>query len=84
MSHPSLPDEVIQNTPVVYYRFHGMEQLYQSLYSKEYLQQFADRIKGNNKIKEAWLYFNNDIETHAIYNARDLMNIAGLATPLSY
>ncbi len=84
MSHPSLPDEVIQNTPLVYYRFHGMEQLYHSLYSKEYLQSFADKIKGNDSIKEAWLYFNNDIETHAVYNARDLMNVVGLATPLSY
>lgn len=83
MSHPLLPDDVIQNTPVVYYRFHGMEQLYHSLYSKKYLQRVIDVIKANDSIKESWFYFNNDIETHAIYNAKDMMEMVGLATPQS-
>lgn len=84
MSHPALPDDVIQNTPVIYYRFHGIEQLYQSLYTKDYLQGIVNKVKANKQIKEAWFYFNNDIETHAIYNAKDMMSMAGIATPQSY
>jgi uncharacterized protein YecE (DUF72 family) len=83
MSHPSLPHDIIQNTPVVYYRFHGTEQLYHSLYSKEALQKVVNEVKNNKNIKEAWFYFNNDIETHAIYNAKDMMEMVGLTTPQS-
>lgn len=84
MSHPTLPDDVIQNTPVVYYRFHGAEQLYRSRYTIKALQQIADAVKRNEKIKQAWFYFNNDVETHAIYNAKEMASIVGLTTPQSY
>jgi uncharacterized protein YecE (DUF72 family) len=83
MSHPSLPDDIVQNTSSVYYRFHGMEQLYYSLYTKDYLQRVVDTVKANDSIKESWFYFNNDIETHAIYNAKDMIGMAGLTTPQS-
>jgi len=78
MSHPLLPQDVIQNTPTVYYRFHGIEQLYRSRYSKTELKGFVETVGNNNKIKEAWVYFNNDVETHAIYNAKELMKMVGL------
>ena len=32
MSHPSLPDEIVQNTSVLYYSMHGVPNLYQSPY----------------------------------------------------
>ncbi|QHS57983.1 DUF72 domain-containing protein [Mucilaginibacter sp. 14171R-50] len=81
MSHPLLPDDVVQNTPVIYHRFHGVPDLYRSRYSKAYLQKVVDKIKPNNSVKEAWFYFNNDVETHAIYNAKEMMEIVGLPTP---
>ncbi|GGH04808.1 DUF72 domain-containing protein [Mucilaginibacter phyllosphaerae] len=83
MSHPTLPDEVISNTPVVYYRFHGVPDLYRSCYTEVYLQNIADTLIANPKIKQAWLYFNNDVETHAIHNAKTMMLMAGLTMPLS-
>ncbi len=81
MSHPSLPDEVVQNTPLVYYRFHGHEQLYRSGYERAHLEKIANQISRNKHTKQAWLYFNNDVDTHAIYNARQMMDIAGVQPP---
>ena len=84
MSHPTLPDDVIQNTPVIYYRFHGVPELYRSRYSTAYLQKVVDAVKANPKAKQGWFYFNNDVETHAIDNAKEMMGMVGLTTPLSY
>ncbi|MFD0793690.1 DUF72 domain-containing protein [Mucilaginibacter litoreus] len=81
MSHPTLPQDIIQNTPVIYYRFHGLEQLYRSRYSTKELQDIVNAVKANHKIKQAWFYFNNDVETHAIYNAKEMMEMVGLTKP---
>ncbi len=74
-SHPTLPDDIIQNTSVVYYRFHGVPDLYKSSYSDAFLQKTADAIKSNQQTKEAWLYFNNDIDMAAIENAKELIRL---------
>lgn len=75
MSHPSLPDDLVQTAPLFYYRFHGKEQLYASAYRLDELQHFADNMGKNSSIKQAYIYFNNDINTHAVYNARELRTI---------
>jgi uncharacterized protein YecE (DUF72 family) len=75
MSHPSLPDEVVQNSPVVYYRFHGTPELYKSPYDISFLEKVAEEISANKKTKKAFLYFNNDIDGSAIKNARELHEI---------
>jgi uncharacterized protein YecE (DUF72 family) len=72
MSHPVLPDDVIANTDEVYYRFHGVPDLYRSRYSIEFLQKVANQIKHNKNIKEAWCYFNNDYDAIGVFNAREL------------
>lgn len=69
MSHPSLPEDVIQNTHTLYYRFHGIPRLYQSKYDLATLQKVSDEIEGNPAIKQAFIYFNNDIDGSAITNA---------------
>jgi uncharacterized protein YecE (DUF72 family) len=76
MSHPLLPDDVIKNTPVLYYRLHGVPQLYLSLYTSKELKKLADDIKASRKVKQAFIYFNNDIEASAIANAKQLMEFA--------
>ncbi|HEY9195983.1 MAG TPA: DUF72 domain-containing protein, partial [Mucilaginibacter sp.] len=73
MSHPELPTDIIQNTPLVYYRFHGIPQLYYTLYDKTSLQQAVNTLSDNHNATEAWLYFNNDIEAHAPQNAREMI-----------
>ena len=75
LSHPSLPDEVIQNTPVVYYRFHGTPELDKSPYDHIFLEKVSKEIEENKKVKQAFLYFNNDIDGSAIKNARELHDI---------
>jgi uncharacterized protein YecE (DUF72 family) len=74
-SHPKLPDDIIQTTDSIYYRFHGVPHLYSSPYSKEFLQKVVDEIKHNKKVKQAWLYFNNDIGASAIQNANEIMSM---------
>jgi uncharacterized protein YecE (DUF72 family) len=73
MSHPTLPDEVIQNTPVVYYRFHGVPDLYRSPYSPNDLKRVVESVKQNKKTSQGWFYFNNDVETYAINNAKEMI-----------
>ena len=73
MSHPTLPDEVIQNTPVVYYRFHGVPVLYRSPYSKDFLQKVINAVKQNPDTREGWFYFNNDFDAVGVANAKDMI-----------
>ena len=73
MSHPSLPDTVVKNTPVLYYRMHGKSELYRSLYSPAELKKLSDDIKRSRKVKEAYIYFNNDIDAAAINNANQII-----------
>jgi uncharacterized protein YecE (DUF72 family) len=75
MSHPELPNAVIRNTPLLYFRFHGSAELYASKYSIEELQSFADSIRAEAHVKKAFIFFNNDINTNAVYNARELQQI---------
>jgi len=75
MSHPLLPDEVVQNTPEVYYRFHGVPLLYTSPYSNDFLQQVVDRVKANPTVKAGWFYFNNDSQVAAIDNAKTMIGL---------
>ncbi|MEP6595281.1 MAG: DUF72 domain-containing protein [Ginsengibacter sp.] len=38
MSHPLLPDNIIKNTSILYYRIHGVPDLYRSPYKKSTLK----------------------------------------------
>jgi uncharacterized protein YecE (DUF72 family) len=69
-SHPELPDDVVGKGSQVYYRFHGVPQLYFSLYSEEALKKIADEITAVKGIKKAWCYFNNDVNTAAVQNGK--------------
>jgi uncharacterized protein YecE (DUF72 family) len=75
MSHPSLPETIIENTSLFYYRMHGVPQLYQSPYSLADLKKMVREIISSKKIKEAFIYFNNDIGGNAIKNAQEMMKI---------
>jgi uncharacterized protein YecE (DUF72 family) len=79
MSHPSLPDHVIQNTPVIYYRFHGVPNLYRSPYSIAFLQNVVDTVKLNKQAQEGWFYFNNDYDAVGVANAKEMIEIANSA-----
>ena len=73
MNHPEFPDDIISNTPYLYYRMHGSKQLYTSNYSKKELGDLAHKVKSIPNIKEVYIYFNNDAKGYAISNAQYLI-----------
>ena len=75
MSHPELPAEPVVTGPVVYYRFHGVPELYRSSYSEAELAAVAGKIKAEPGVEQVWCYFNNDAAVAAIPNATTLMKI---------
>jgi len=79
LSYPSaLPDEVIQFTKLVYYRFHGKPVLYKSLYTAEEMSKFASAIDPVNK--QVFVYFNNTWGTAALTNAAQLIELINSRT----
>jgi uncharacterized protein YecE (DUF72 family) len=77
MSHPNFPADLINTSALLYYRFHGDEQVYASSYTHEALTLFSKILLSNRNVKQAFIYFNNDINTHAVYNAKELKRILG-------
>ncbi len=75
MSHPTLPDDVIINTPNIYYRFHGVPNLYRSSYSTEFLQKVVDAVKADKQAKHGWFYFNNDYDAVGVENAKRMISL---------
>lgn len=72
MSHPLLPDKVIANTSLLYYRMHGVPRLYRSSYSSDFLEKVTKEIKSFPKVKKAFIYFNNDFDGVGIKNAKEM------------
>ncbi|WP_316827669.1 DUF72 domain-containing protein [Pedobacter miscanthi] len=73
-SYPSaLPDEVIQNTENVYYRFHGKPVLYKSEYDIKVIKDFKNQIKDTES--DVFVYFNNTWGTGALHNAKQLQDL---------
>ncbi|MBL7735583.1 MAG: DUF72 domain-containing protein [Chitinophagaceae bacterium] len=70
ISYPGLPDQVVANHPIAYYRFHGLPKLYSSAYSHMALKEAADSLLKNKNLEEVFLYFNNTASMNAIENAR--------------
>lgn len=57
----------------VYVRFHGSSHLYSSCYTEEELEEWTRRIRGLAQGRRAaYIYFNNDAEAYAVYNALTL------------
>jgi uncharacterized protein YecE (DUF72 family) len=78
-SGPRLPDELVQTADEIYVRLHGPKRWYRHDYSKAELAIWAGRIKASGA-KRAWVYFNNDNDTHAPKNAITLRRMLGRAT----
>lgn len=76
ISYPGLPDDVVKTAPVMYYRFHGVPQLYLSSYSDKALVDTASEIKRFRNVSDVYCYFNNDIEVAAVANAKTLQQIS--------
>ncbi|WP_333820081.1 DUF72 domain-containing protein [Ohtaekwangia sp.] len=75
ISYPQLPEDVYHTAPVVYYRFHGVPQLYHSSYDAAFMKQIGDRIKNFQGVKQAYLYFNNTASGNAVTNAGNFQDM---------
>jgi len=59
----------------IYFRFHGPGDLYASSYSSETLKEYALKFKSwAEQGHEVWVFFNNDVNVHAIHNAQELIS----------
>lgn len=77
VSFPKIPfDEAVINTPVCYYRFHGVPVLFHSGYDESFIQKIYDQISSNESVTEAFVYFNNTASGAAIENANYLLKLA--------
>jgi uncharacterized protein YecE (DUF72 family) len=73
VSKKDYPFNEVHTTRIAYYRLHGPEQMCASPYSEAWLQSLADRLVSLSHIgMNCFVFFNNDIGGHAVYNARSL------------
>ena len=77
VSFPGLPDKLISNTSVIYYRFHGVPLLYISPAGEKKLQEFSIDLL-NSKAEKAYIYFNNTARNAALYDAARLIELTGI------
>ncbi|HET9487731.1 MAG TPA: DUF72 domain-containing protein, partial [Chryseosolibacter sp.] len=75
MSHPALPESVIRTTERIHYRFQGIPHLYNSKYEPARLELFAQEVLKAPDVRQAYIYFNNTADGHAVANARQLQDI---------
>jgi uncharacterized protein YecE (DUF72 family) len=74
VSHPQLPNEMIQNNPTIYYRFHGVPRLYYDEYDSNVIADASYSLKKNLQLEKAYIYFNNTAGMGAIHNAEQLIS----------
>jgi uncharacterized protein YecE (DUF72 family) len=65
---------VIATSPVAYLRLHGPGG-YNSGYSRSQLEQWADSLASLEGVRQAWVYFNNDVAGHAPRDASRLRQL---------
>lgn len=73
-SYPGpLPEQLIQNNAIVYYRFHGKPILYKSVYEINSIENMVQQVPASTK--QAFIYFNNTWGTGALTNAQQLQDL---------
>lgn len=76
VSAPDLPQDLVTTSHNAYVRFHGRNHWYRYLYSKEELQEWAEKIR-RLEVKNVFCYFNNDYQANAVKNCQQLEKILG-------
>jgi uncharacterized protein YecE (DUF72 family) len=65
------------NTPLCYYRFHGVPKLFYSEYEPIFIEKIFQQINGHKSVKEVFIYFNNTASLAALHNARYFQQLVG-------
>lgn len=64
---------IITSDELIYIRFHGSNGFYQHNYSGKTLDKWAIKIKKwIDEVRDIYIFFNNDAEANAIYDAKEL------------
>ena len=75
---PGLTSPLLATADFAYIRFHGRDSRYSSLYPDKEMAGWAKKITAMAKNLEAvYIYFNNDIEGHALDNAKTIRGYLG-------
>jgi uncharacterized protein YecE (DUF72 family) len=72
-----MPRDFSVTADFIYVRFHGLEGGAKHDYTREELQPWADHIREHAAKKNAFVYFNNDVNVRAPDNAKLLMEMCG-------
>jgi len=72
ISITNLPEEIITNTALIYYRFHGIPKLYYSQYPTQKIKDFSKELQEKAGGRTAYIFFNNTATLAAINNAMEL------------
>jgi uncharacterized protein YecE (DUF72 family) len=75
ISYPGLPNEPVINANTVYYRFHGVPQLYHSPHTEVDIREITEFFTNNEKLRQVFVFFNNTASLAAIDNARFLESL---------
>lgn len=68
-------DDAVVNTPLCYYRFHGVPKLFYSEYDEAFIEKIFHQVKEHPEVRTAFLYFNNTASLAALHNARYLKQL---------
>lgn len=74
VSHPKLPEEIINNTELLYYRLHGVPVMFKSEYSFDFLSHLFKNFQ-NKKASEVFILFNNTWGIAGIINAQQMQSL---------
>jgi len=73
---PEYTTPVISISGITYIRFHGSRGLYSSRYTYQEMKKWAKDIRQTaGNLKNVYIYFNNDMEAAAIYNAEEIKKL---------
>lgn len=72
---PHMKSQEVNTAGLMYIRFHGPGKLYDSSYSLEQLESWAERIRPRLADHEVYLFFNNTFAGQALENARQLRDL---------
>ena len=72
-----------QTTDFAYVRLHGSQQLYASRYTDDEIEQWAARIESwSSGLRAAYVYFDNDFESNAAFDALRLTTLLRDGAPV--
>ena len=76
-------DDAVVNVPLCYYRFHGVPVLFHSEYKPSFVKKIFKQVNSSEKVREAFIYFNNTASLAALHNAKYFQQLAASKVSLT-